>query len=205
MKIGIPAWESDHFFGVGSQYLEFAALIGTPVILTPDADWIESYSSLDGILLPGGADVAPNRYGIPGFFTGRSNPHLEYFDTTVLPTIIQKWQLPVFGICRGLQTLNVLFGGTLKQHLFFHPYSTSDTDCCHKVTIAGKKVGVNSFHHQAIGELADCFIPVAISDDGLVEAIVHKTFKVAAVQWHPERIWDEFSVGLFKGLFDYGG
>lgn len=200
-KIGIPAWEDDGFFGVSSSYMDYASQFGTPVILSPDSDWEKTYR-VDGILLTGGADVSPARYGVPGFFTGRSNPHLEYFDIAVLPIMAFKWEIPVFGICRGLQSLNVLFGGTLRQHLFFHPYSSHDTDLCHSVSYrGGKKFDVNSFHHQAIDKLGSGLDSAAVSDDGLIEAITHQTLKIFAVQWHPERMHDTFSEVAARNLF----
>lgn len=203
MKIGIPGYEMEGFFGANSQYMDFASIVGTPVILSPDADLM----GIDGILLPGGSDVIPSRYGVPGFFTGRASPHLEYFDTHILPDIIGK--LPIFGICRGLQAINVCLGGTLVQHLFFHPHSSTDADLVHEVDTpeesSFKKFGVNSFHHQCIGhsgegiqvELVD--VQDKFFDTRVIEAISGKLFH--AVQWHPERIRDSYSICFFRDLF----
>lgn len=194
MLIGIPGYEVDGMFGVHSSYLEFATNFGQPVILTP-ANYGTVFD-LDGVILPGGADVDPDRYGVPGFHTGRSNPHLEYFDRHILQNLLGH--VPVFGICRGLQTLNVVMGGDLVQHLKLHPKSSYEQDLCHKFifTIDGKQreMKVNSFHHQAIGKLADDLEIGGVSDDGVIECVYSKDLKIFAVQWHPERMHDQFSI-----------
>src|SRR5690606_19599108 len=114
--------------------------------------------------------------------------------------------MPVFGICRGLQMINVLMGGTLYQDLptqFTSPNAENHSQpapfdiLTHKLTLVQSsplyalleldKLPVNSYHHQGIRNLAPGLRPAAIAEDGLVEAIYapHKTF-VQAVQWHPE-------------------
>lgn len=200
MKIGIPGWESDGVFGVSTSYMSFVTLVGTPIILSPGETSEEVRKKVDGILLPGGGDINSNRYGkFPGFHTGKPNPFLENFDTLVLPKLVEE--LPVFGICRGLQTLNILFGGTLNQHLFIHPYSTYDLDLVHEVTTKeNAKFKTNSFHHQAISSLGPQ-LTMEASYSSVVEAISHKTLPIFAVQWHPERCWDEYSMSAFCSLF----
>lgn len=206
-KIGIVAQEhGDSKFGVNKNYLQFIYNAGgIPLMIPPVTmeEFNDFFSKLDALVLPGGMDVNPKRYnGVVGLYTGNYNQYLEHFDTTVLPNILGK--LPIFGICRGLQTLNVVFGGTLKQHIWGHPYSQYDEHDVHgvKEPFAKKnKFKVNSFHHQAIGKLALNFEPVLISEyDEIIEAIQDTEKKIFAVQWHPERLRDDYSLNKFKEL-----
>ena len=206
-RIGIVAQEAgDDFFGVHKDYLEFASRFGTPVMLAPSeaGDFPEIYK-IDALLLPGGADVWYRRYTfLPHWFAGRPNLFLEQFDKDILPLLAGN--LPIFGICRGLQTLNVHYGGTLYQHLYGHVYSQFKDDLVHYVWKpwgARKSKGefkVNSFHHQGIHKLAKNFEPLLTNDQGTVEAILDEKNKIAAVQWHPERFDDQFSVKLFQKI-----
>lgn len=204
--IGIVATsvESD-YIGVNKDLLALVEEIGgIPLIISPMYldDYIRVYKHLEGILLPGGPDIDSKRYKEKSFYYNSSpQPLLEYFDTEILPAIIEQG-ISIFGICRGFQSLNVLFGGTLHQHLYCHPYSMSNSDLCHKVEISGnKKYRVNSFHHQAIKKLADNFNILAKSKDGYIEAFRHNKLEIAGVQWHPERSFDEFALQLMKETF----
>lgn len=208
MRIGIVAQENGETFGIHADYLHLAESYGTPVIISP-IDFREFWSTygIDGLILPGGSDVNPLRYGfLPSYKAYRPNSFLEYFDTSILPLIIER-KLPIFGICRGLQTLNVHFGGTLRQHLRFHPYSKFDDDLVHEILVENFrnkrwKFGVNSFHHQAIDVLGRKLTAVGISKlDKLVEIISHDSLPIVAVQWHPERMFDTFSLEAMKRLF----
>lgn len=207
MRIGIVAQEREDYFGVHQDYYDLAEEFGTPVLISPveKEEWWKTYG-IDGLILPGGADVDYRRYGAWfGFRCGRPNTYLEYFDNEILPLVV-KAKLPIFGICRGLQSLNVFFGGTLHQHLWRHPYSQHKQDLVHNIHInnwdeSPTVVGVNSFHHQAINKLAPGLSALAVSDDNLVEAIGHESLPIFAVQWHPERIHDEYSLGLMDRIF----
>lgn len=207
MHIGIVAQEQDSdTFGVHRDYLSLIAEFGTPVIISPTSNLEEFHDiySLEGLVLPGGSDVAASRYGAWTHFKAyRPNPYLEHFDTEILPYFIRAG-MPIFGICRGLQTLNVLFGGSLYQHLWRHPYSKEKTDLVHRIypTNGGKEIQqVNSFHHQSIKNLGKSLEVLAVAEDGTIEAIRHTNYPIFAVQWHPERIHDEFSLNLMRKLF----
>ena len=118
-------------------------------------------------------------------------------------------KIPIFGICRGLQTLNVHFGGTLRN-LWGHSYSSSDTHEVHKIKFPNNKgkeikMGVNSFHHQAIDKLAENLTVEATSDEiywNCIEAVSDYNNRIFAVQWHPERLWDKYSIERFSKLLD---
>ncbi len=182
---------------------------GVPVILplnADDTDIERLFRVIDGLLLTGGQDVDPALYG--------EEKDEKCGEVCSMRDILEKKlfqkamsiDLPVFGICRGLQFINAVMGGTLYQDLpaqFASPNAenhkqTASRDIhTHKVTLVqssplyalleAEKLSVNSFHHQGIRTLAPGMLPSAISEDGLVEAIYapHKSF-VQAVQWHPE-------------------
>lgn len=205
LKIGIPAQEQpDNKFGVNINYLQFIYGFGRPVVILPENydDFKEIYK-LDAVVLPGGADVDSRRYSkAPMYGNYNPNIYLEHFDANILPALLGN--IPIFGICRGLQTLNVVYGGSLKN-LWFHPYSNYDMDEAHKVMAAGEKkeMGVNSFHHQGISKLADNFSKEAVSNDkfeAVIEAISDFRKRIFAVQWHPERLLDVYSINKFKEI-----
>jgi putative glutamine amidotransferase len=163
---------------------------------------------LDGLVLHGGADVWPGSYGEAPLEERWSGDRIRDEYDKALVTAFEAVGKPVFGICRGLQLLNVAFGGTLYQDIntqvpesFVHRDAGTYDLNYHSVDIRQgsrlsslypgvERVRVNSIHHQAIKDLADEFEPEAFSaSDGLVEAIRRKDAAksyIAAVQWHPE-------------------
>lgn len=208
LKIGIVAQDQpDSKFGVNANYLQFIYQFGHPIIILPsNAQDFNSFYKLDALVLPGGADVNPQRYSdVPVLGTYNPNNYLEHFDVKILPSLLGK--LPIFGICRGLQTLNVIFGGTLRN-LWWHPMSNYDSHDVHKIKIIydDKKTTefkVNSFHHQAIHVLADNFLIEAKSsaiDENVIEAISDYKNMIFAVQWHPERLLDTYSITKFESI-----
>ena len=137
-----------------------------------------SADQYDGLLLPGGCDVNPARYGkepIPQEITDDDQDALQF---DVLARFLEA-RKPVLGICRGHQLLNVAFGGTLIQHLpgAEKHMSLPSGDC-----------PVNSSHHQGIELPGKGLHAVLHSEDGVIEAIEHDSLPVWGVQWHPERM-----------------
>lgn len=207
-KIGIVGFSRNDMFGIHGDYLNFVEQFGTPVIIprVTRKDFFRNFK-IEGLVLPGGADVNPHRYAsnklsgwmLQQWFCYPPDPYLEHFDTEILPGLIHAG-FPVFGICRGLQTLNVHFGGTLKN-LYKHPVSRSKKDLVHTVNSPVGIIGVNSFHHQAIDRMASVLDILAVSKDGIIEAVKHKTMPVVAVQWHPERFEDTWVNAICKELF----
>ncbi len=160
---------------------------------------IEDSKSCDGLLLTGGYDLNPMLYG-------EKNLHSEHIDDfrddkeLELIRIFSELNKPILGICRGLQVLNVAFDGTLIQdveNVQTHSRCGSNYDKIHTVNsekenfitkLYSNKFSVNSSHHQAIGKLSSEFTPLVRSNDGIIEAIMHKEKPIFAVQWHPERM-----------------
>ena len=183
--------------GVDSRSL---ALIG--------AEQIDRYAhALDGLLLQGGNDVCPATYGEAALRSEWAGDAIrDHYELALIESFVQAGK-PVFGICRGMQLLNVAFGGTLYQDLPTQHPQTGDTHYArqayeqnfHEVDIVPggwlarlypqhRHCRVNSIHHQGIKDLAPTFhVEARCPDDGLVEAIHSKRHDfVAGVQWHPE-------------------
>jgi len=174
---------------------------------------------VDILLMIGGEDVAPAYYGekpIPEL--GEVNAQRDTFEMALLKEAVKQHK-PILGICRGLQIINVFFGGTLYQdlpsqyadHSVNHSSGSRIFKAVHGIKIAKDSrlyqviqidsIGVNSAHHQAVKDLAPGFRVAARCTDGVVEAIESDKYPVAAVQFHPERI----SVGdepVFKKFFE---
>jgi putative glutamine amidotransferase len=178
-----------------------------PIMLVPtDADLIDPVlDRIDGLILTGGGDINPERYG------DSSHGHLVNVDEErdgfeiALVKKARSRKMPTFAICRGLQIVNVAFGGTLIQDLpsergaeghdvigefAYLPHSNVDIEPgCRIAAILGDgPQGVNSLHHQAVNDLGAGLRVVGRAEDGTVEAIEHDDtdWPMVAVQWHPE-------------------
>ena len=181
---------------------------GVPLIIpfSVDKEVIISQAQLiDGLILSGGHDINPYNYGQePSQKIGEIFPERDIYEMILLEES-KKRDIPILGICRGFQLINVAAGGTLYQDLSLipgnilkHNQVSKPTLKTHKIqieensvisSIFGKETMVNSFHHQALDKVADDFRVVARASDGVVEAIEHKTYKfLVAVQWHPEML-----------------
>jgi putative glutamine amidotransferase len=179
---------------------------GLPLILPPsDSDdaIAEMVESVDGLLITGGNDLRPQLYGEePGWDQGSFSPERDHLDFASIRAALEQ-KKPIFGICRGIQAINVYFGGTLYQDLREEKSCTvkhsqdSESSCwSHTVEISrksilypvlGKTVRTNSFHHQAVKKAAEGFLVGAAAKDGIVEAIEKTEGSwILGVQWHPE-------------------
>jgi putative glutamine amidotransferase len=189
------------------HFTEYPAAVaragGLPVELTRDAPVAEMLERLDGVIISGGADVDPSFYGSdpePGL--GHLEPARDEWELAVIAEAL-RIDLPLLGICRGAQLLNVHLGGTLVQHVELdegdgHPrFDEPRDEACHTVRFAkgtlahslyGDEVGVNSLHHQTLGAVPDGLVVSGRSPDGVVETIELPGRNVFAVQWHPEML-----------------
>jgi putative glutamine amidotransferase len=223
LLIGISCYIERARFGVWEtpaailpkSYVDIVAAAGAlPVILPPVGEWdLADLSRLDGLILAGGPDVDPARYGqAAGAETDEPRTDRDASELRLVETALRNG-FPTLGICRGMQVMNVALGGTLRQHI---PDDLGNTD--HRpqmgtfgrveVTVAaesqlaaivGQEVGVHCHHHQAVDRLGTGLAPVAWAQDGCVEAVeVPGDGFAIGVQWHPER--DLTDVRLIKAL-----
>jgi len=168
---------------------------GLPVHLSLDVDPALYVDRLDGILLSGGADVESSRYGAePDDHAGAPETIRDDYEFGLLGQAAES-QLPVLGICRGLQILNIFAGGTLHQDVPEHSrYDVAPTATIHSIDIIagsglerlyGRTHEVNSLHHQTVDRLGEELV-ITASHDGTVEGLEHSRLPILAVQWHPE-------------------
>ncbi|HWC80094.1 MAG TPA: gamma-glutamyl-gamma-aminobutyrate hydrolase family protein [Pseudonocardiaceae bacterium] len=175
---------------------------GIPVLLPPaGAGQAELVRRLDGLILSGGADVVPARYHQPTHpETIGTRPERDSFEFRLARGALAIG-LPVLGICRGMQVLNVLLGGALTQHLpekvghqrhrpelgVFGPNQITLTAGSRVATILGGSAPARCHHHQSIDTLAKGLIAAGQAEDGVIEAIESPGREfVIGVQWHPE-------------------
>jgi putative glutamine amidotransferase len=185
-----------------SYSLTVQAAGGLAVLLPPDDEAAEHPSELldmiDALLLAGGSDVDPASYGArPHPETGRTWPERDRFELGLTHAALER-DMPVLGVCRGMQMLNVALGGTLDQHLDdcethrHTPGAFSDhevrlaQDSLAARVVGSEQTAVKSHHHQGIGELGEGLVAVGWADD-VVEAIELPGKRFAlGVLWHPE-------------------
>ena len=191
---------------------------GTPVLLpsTSITDPGMLIGRVDGLLLSGGGDVEPARYGAsPVAATGGVNAVRDEAEIRMLAAALDRG-IPVLGVCRGCQVINVALGGTLHQHLpdvtpAAHLRAEPRDSISHTVApergsrlrrVVGRdELEVNSIHHQAIDRPASSLHVVARAPDGIIEAVEDPARELLAVQWHPEcLVTAEPHLALFRWL-----
>ena len=190
-----------------------------------DSDVVREYvQRVQGILLPGSpTDVDPKLYGAqPHEKLGKLYPERDSTDFAILDFAERRPDMPVLGICFGIQSLNVYRGGSLLQDIpalverpLIHDEDHDNPPARHMVrinedSIVGRLAGcceveVNSYHHQAVAGTGTNLRAVAFANDGVIEAVEDTTGRfVVGVQWHPERGWqnDPFSKALFSKFIE---
>ncbi len=209
---------------LGLSYMRAVELAGglavaLPPLLSDNLDRLLDH--LSGLLLTGGPDLDPSCYGAePHAELGPTNPGIDMFEIALCRRAASRG-IPILGICRGAQVLNVARRGTLHQHVpdltrgvVEHRQDETSDRTTHEVRVApdsglaqttgGGPVNVNSFHHQAIDRLGADLRPVAWAEDGVIEAIEDdREGLMLGVQWHAETLVDEADqLALFERLVD---
>lgn len=180
MKILLPSRGFD-------RYESALARLGAEAVYEDCADCA-------GLLLPGGCDIDPALYGQPVAGAVAIDAERDRREAALFEAFVRH-QRPVFGICRGMQLINVLLGGTLHQDIPGH-VSGDKTDLLHDsrtndpalISLYGERFTVNSLHHQSVDRPGERLYAVQWADDGTIEALRHESLPVFGVQWHPERL-----------------
>jgi putative glutamine amidotransferase len=190
---------------MGSKYFEpyFNAVDATGGLaypITADTDLVDVASRLDGLVVPGGPDIMPALYYEDEHqMTFPMDPQRDRMEWTML-RFAKQLELPVVAICRGFQLINVLYGGSLQQHIEYdlHRPKNWNQTVMHEVALIPHsllaklfqttKILVNSRHHQGVraNMVGAGLYPMATSPDGFVEALTNPNMSTIAIQWHPE-------------------
>jgi putative glutamine amidotransferase len=221
--IGLTTYAEETRFGVNDTFAAVLPLSyvhavhvsgGRAVLVTPDDPDTDVLDGLDAIIFTGGSDVDPSLYGEERHPTVSVRPQRDKAELVLMRAALDK-DLPMFGICRGMQLMTVAYGGRLHQHLpdvighynhrpiagpkfGEHEVKLAPGSLCH--AILGDLVMVNSFHHQGVADPGRLTPSGWCPDDGLIETVEDpgKRFAVG-VQWHPE---DTTDFRLFAALVE---
>lgn len=236
-RIGITSWHHDEG-GECWEYIpkDYSTAIthagGIPLILPtiyvgaglkPAPTLNELLDSVDGLLFTGGEDIHPSFYGeVPQERCGEIDQDRDRFEIELAERALNR-KLPILGICRGIQLLNVVMGGSLYQDLSYRPGTAEDHhapeerryELIHKVRlIPGSRLyqilgsfefEVTSTHHQMIKDLASSLKVSAVASDGVIEGVEAEEYPfLLAVQWHPERMLRRSpeQLSLFKAFVE---
>ena len=209
--------------GYHSQRVTYSQAIwnaGGEVILLPSnpdkSNCAQIVNMLDGLLVPGGPDIDPELYRNAKIDKcGTFCRYEDEYDMELIKEAV-KQNKPILAICRGMQVVNVLYGGTLYQDIpsqyetdIQHQRIVKGVEIYHTATLdkdsrlaqilgAWKDVKVNSSHHQSVKELAEGFKITGKAPDGIAEAMENEDGSIICVQWHPERMQEE---EMYRKLF----
>ena len=223
--IGLLTNSDDAQYKLAQAYVQAVRCSGAvPLVIAPcDAACFDRLlDRVDGLVFTGGGDFTPSMIGaapIPEL-DGVNTPR-DAFEFPLLQEALRR-HLPVLGICRGMQLLNIVMGGTIYQDIYteyrhdalIHSQKEPRDTAVHEVTIQEDsglyqlfrqtKVRVNSFHHQAVRDIAPGLRCVGVSPDGVVEAVESSGFEpVIGVQWHPETLLGGADEGPMASLFHW--
>ena len=202
VRIAMPQWGNKPIqIYMKTKYIASLRRAGAKIcwVSMKDPNLEKIVRSCDGLLLPGGDDIDPSRYGqVRSEKCGVSSQLRDEAEWRMLEAFLPTGK-PILGICRGIQFMNVYFGGTLHQDIPNHFDFKSRAKGCHNVNlIPGTKIAgllnsptifVNSLHHQAADTIAPDLIVSAVSEDGTVEALEHSQHPFCiGFQWHPEHL-----------------
>lgn len=186
---------------------------GIPLLIPPQSSLDELFEILDGIVFTGGGDVEPTVYGAENL--GSEGIDLDRDEIEIaLARRAASEGLPVFGICRGQQLINVALDGGLLQNVADHRQGEARGVVTHAVEVVpgsrlaevvGERVEVNTFHHQVVdpSRIGRGLKVSALSKDGLIEGLESEDGRILAVQWHPEDLTNrEDARRLFRSLVE---
>jgi putative glutamine amidotransferase len=194
------------------QSVELAG--GRPVIIPPAEDAVEeTLDAIDGLILSGGADIDPAQYGAGNHEATITQPERDAAEFALLEGALAR-EMPVLGICRGMQVLNVLHGGDLHQHLpelvghedhrerlgAFSDHEVELETGSVTARLLGQRTRVKSSHHQGIETVGEGLVAAGVAHDGMIEVVEDPAHRfVIGVLWHPEEGEDK---RLFEALVE---
>ncbi|MDR3090890.1 MAG: gamma-glutamyl-gamma-aminobutyrate hydrolase family protein [Clostridiales bacterium] len=216
--IGITPSAREDGYTIKRIYLNSVIAAGGVPVILPYQDFGNSSlylaSVFDGLILSGGGDIDPSVYNEPA--DPRSADickERDEFEITLCRLAV-KLKIPLLGVCRGIQVMNVALGGSLLQHIDGHSQELARDETSHEVIIERssiiyeiyekERLRVNSFHHQAVGRLSDRLKATAATEGGVIEAVEYLGDSFAlGVQWHPECFSPDHEVAkVFKYFVD---
>ncbi len=209
------------------DYYDAVIKCGAVPIMIPVTDsksaWVEYLGLCDGFIFSGGPDIDAAHFGKLNMpYANEISPLRDSMEIFIAQQAIAV-DKPILGICRGIQVINIAAGGSIFQDIYeenktgtrlikhsqqaprwfeIHNITITGETCLHNI-FGSSTLKVNSFHHQAVSEVAPEFVINAIAEDGIIEAISHENKKfVLGVQWHPENLWrrDSTHLKLFERL-----
>lgn len=169
----------------------------TALNVSADSCYYDLLGSYDGLILPGGGDIDPYFFHETNHGSLNIDKRADYAQFKLLEHFIAQGK-PILGICKGMQIINVYFGGSIIQDLptavlhrhkekdQFHMVYNKKNTILHD--LYGKAMITNSAHHQGVGRLGKHMEAIALTKDNVVEAIIHTSLPILGVQWHPERM-----------------
>ncbi len=224
--IGISANHCEETSRIADAYCDAVRVAGGTPMLIPvinEPEYIKEVCNLvDGIVMSGGGDIHPSYFNAPTIpEAGTPDPERDAYDVALIREA-QARQIPIFGICRGMQILNIVFGGDIYQDIAKEfgpalPHSQEEPKriATHSVSVKVDSrlaqimqqttVETNTFHHQAVKRIANEFEATAFTSDGICEAIEHPFYPMIGVQWHPEHLamaGDKAAQALFRWLIE---
>ncbi len=205
MKVGIVGRKKDTH-----RYEKFLSSLNVSYITSLS---MGDLASCQAFLFPGGGDINPEFFGQQNLGSRNIDTELDILQLRIFQYGLQQ-KLPILGICKGMQLINVALGGTILQDLPTAKLHTSpQQDLYHETVISpysylhalyGNRITINSRHHQAIDKLGGRLQPVQwCPDDNCIEAIEHPLYPIWGVQWHPERLNPEETTTMGAPLFSY--
>jgi gamma-glutamyl-gamma-aminobutyrate hydrolase PuuD len=230
--IGVYADTFNGKVGQTFAYMQFLSQFGSVRLITTTDNMREVAQNVDMLVIPGGADVDPARYdAVPGVMDSRVNAHYEYLDSVLIPLFISA-KKPIVGICRGMQSLNVFFGGTLNQHIIGHHQGDNRAETKQEVQFEdGSSHKINTMHHQSVDVLGKgieivgyglmyegCYGNMSHARNWksvnsknvvsfqetyvVVEMIKHTDLPIIGFQWHPEEFNCKIAVQHINNLLN---
>lgn len=197
MILGLGVRKYDDTWGIKRRYTEYFENDDV-IFLYPGSDNL--FSLCDAFVLIGGDDINPKLYNEAVNGSRDIDDDIDEWEVRIIEEALRTHKA-ILGICRGLQILNAYFGGSLVQDYPNHQNGEHEIELVCKLDSFPAKVCVNTYHHQIIKSLAKEFNAVYLSNDNVIEMIMHKNLPIFAVQFHPEMIPDNHISKCILSLF----